>query len=78
MQYQFLAETVNGYEIITVGNCVEFKCYVELKKLNPSLTPSQVEFTEALRFRDNNWRGPCECCKGMFGNSTIPRSGNLK
>ena len=56
----------------TVGNCWEFKAYVNLKILNPSLRPDQVRFTESFRPRMiDTFEGPCEICQSMFGRDAL-------
>lgn len=51
----------------TVGCCGEFRAANELLLKNPSATPSQVNFTDAIRPRTGEVIPPCENCKTTFG-----------
>ncbi len=51
----------------TVGCCAEFKAANELLIKNPSATPQQVNFTEAIRPRTGQTIPMCENCNATFG-----------
>jgi len=51
----------------TVGCCGEFQAANELLLNNPSATPRQVNFTDAIRPRTGEIVPPCENCKTTFG-----------
>ena len=51
----------------TVGCCAEFQAGNKLLLDNPSATPQQINFTDAIRPRTGQVVPPCENCKTTFG-----------
>jgi RHS repeat-associated protein len=64
------AETVGGVGARNAGNvvgcCSEFRVANELMLKNPSLSPTDIKFTPAIRPRTMEIIPPCENCKTIF------------